>query len=122
MKKKNVRYIFLSTILFLLAPNVFNSETQPVPSDVQKKVDQPQHLLSDADDSTAISDAIVAKKIDVQTLLIEPKASELKLSATMPLTGSMSLVGDDYAKGINLVFDKLNRSGGLNKKYLIKYL
>ncbi len=122
MKKKNVRYLFFSTILFLLAPNVFNSETQPAPSDVQKKVDQPQHLLSDADDSTAIPDAIVAKKIDAQTLLIDPKASELKLSATMPLTGSMSLVGDDYAKGINLVFDKLNRSGGLNKKYLIKYV
>jgi len=40
----------------------------------------------------------------------------------MPLTGSMALVGRDYLTGINLVFDKFNRAGGLDKKSLIKYV
>lgn len=46
---------------------------------------------------------------------------DIKFSASMPLTGSMALVGRDYLTGINLVFDKFNRAGGLDKKYLIKY-
>jgi len=75
--------------------------------------------LGSADDATAKSKIDSLGKLSDETPLLN--GNEIRFNATMPITGSMSLVGDDYAKGINLVFDKLNRSGGLNKKYLIKY-
>lgn len=61
------------------------------------------------------------KQISDETEFVPANGHDIKLSASMPLTGSMALVGRDYLTGINLVFDKFNRSGGLDKKYLLKY-
>lgn len=60
--------------------------------------------------------------ITKDTSIVSKKKHSIILNATMPLTGSMALVGRDYLTGINLVFDKFNRAGGLDKKYLIKYV
>lgn len=63
------------------------------------------------------------KQRDISDIsLVSEKGHSIILNASMPLTGSMALVGRDYLTGINLVFDKFNRAGGLDKKYLIKYV
>lgn len=87
--------------------------------------DKPKAASSDK----IISDDVEVAPAELSTLSVLSDESEIipsaghdiKLCASMPLTGSMALVGRDYLTGITLVFDKFNRAGGLDKKYLLKY-
>ena len=46
--------------------------------------------------------------------------SQLNIGCTLPLTKGVGLVGADLEVGINLVFNKVNREGGIKKKTLLK--
>ena len=90
-----------------------------VPDKPKEKEPEKPPMPDDVDMTPRELDVLHA--IDDQTLLTPEKGNNILFNASMPLTGSMALVGRDYLTGINLVFDKFNRSGGLEKKYLLKY-
>jgi branched-chain amino acid transport system substrate-binding protein len=50
--------------------------------------------------------------------LLISKDKNFYLGSTLPLSGSVSMIGRDINYGANLVFNKLNRSGGLNGSLL----
>ncbi len=123
VKRLNTRNFILYFIALFSIPGLLGGDLQKktaiADSIAIKDESSPEPAVSSADDATLIPDNFPVKPISDDTPLLV--GTEIKFNATMPITGGMSLVGDDYAKGINLVFDKLNRSGGLQKKYLIKY-
>ncbi len=99
-------------------------------SDTKKADNKPAPTPSKPADAAVLPDdertAKDTKKTDKKDFgelsLVSEKKHTITLNASMPLTGSMALVGRDYLTGINLIFDKFNRAGGLDKKYLIKYV
>jgi len=102
-------------------PAVVLAPSAPAPAaPVSEKKPTDAALPDDVSITTAEKKAI--KKKSGETPLVSEKKHSIILNASMPLTGSMALVGRDYLTGINLVFDKFNRAGGLDKKYLIKYV
>ncbi|MFC1854543.1 ABC transporter substrate-binding protein [Candidatus Dependentiae bacterium] len=40
--------------------------------------------------------------------------NEIIFGSSMPLSGGVSMLGRDFTYGVNMVFNKLNRSGGIN--------
>lgn len=83
---------------------------------------KPSDVAQPDDVSITTEEKKALQKEGDETPLVSEKKHSIILNASMPLTGSMALVGRDYLTGINLVFDKFNRAGGLDKKYLIKYV
>lgn len=69
-------------------------------------------LLSQSDDNKASNNAV----IDSTPVLIK----EVVLGASLPLSGGLGLIGNDLRNGYDLLINKTNKSGGLNKKYPIK--
>ena len=94
------------------APDTKSSESKPAPA---AKIQMDDVAITKEESKNLNS-------ITKDTSIVSEKKHSIILNATMPLTGSMALVGRDYLTGINLVFDKFNRAGGLAKKYLIKYV
>ncbi|MCK4499549.1 ABC transporter substrate-binding protein [Candidatus Babeliales bacterium] len=45
--------------------------------------------------------------------LVNGDENEIVFGSSMPLSGGVSILGRDFTYGVNLVFNKLNRSGGI---------
>jgi ABC-type branched-subunit amino acid transport system substrate-binding protein len=99
------------------------SEVEP-----EKKIRSVKLVLDDESDSLDVTEGSVQlvgetfsrEKISFKTSLTN-KENHILLNATMPTTGAMGLVGRDFVTGINLVFDKVNQTGGFEGGALIRY-
>ncbi|MBT4595140.1 ABC transporter substrate-binding protein, partial [bacterium] len=46
------------------------------------------------------------------------KNNEIMVNSILPVSGSINLIGRDFSDGMNLVFNKTNQEGGINKKVI----
>lgn len=98
---------FLKAVLFFflfLNQNLFSTDKKPLPT-----TQEPEAKTITSSENTS-------------PFLICSADGNIQISCSLPLSGGASLLASDINLGFNLVFNKINQSGGILKKHLVKYI